>query len=226
MLAPGRCPLHLRTRTKLRLIAIWGRSDTPVCHSGYATRLLRFSARWTLFYLELDGKVDYLGHVITPGKLHVATGNTQAFESAKFPKSVTQLRSFLGAATVYRRFVKDYEKVARPLNSMLSRDAELDWDDPTPEQIEAFEAFVTLKARLVAPPILRLAMKDRPFMIDSDASANQLGATLVQQQSDERPTECPVSFFPLVVYFFGSSSAPRVYSFSSVVLVSVDPGWS
>jgi len=107
-------------------------------------------------------KVDYLGHVITPGKLHVATANTQAFESAKFPRSLTQLRSFLGAANVYRRFVKDYAKIARPLNSMLSKDAEPDWDDPSPDQIEAFD---TLKARLVAPPILGLPMKDRPFNV-------------------------------------------------------------
>ena len=138
-------------------------------------------------------KVDYLGHVITPGKLHVATANTQAFESAKFPRSLTQLRSFLGAANVYRRFVKDYAKIARPLNSMLSKDAEPDWDDPSPDQIEAFD---TLKARLVAPPILGLPMKDRPFMIDTDASAYQLGATLLQQQSDERPTEwTPIGYW-------------------------------
>jgi len=131
--------------------------------------------------------------VITPGKLHVAAENTKAFETAKFPRNLTQLRSFLGAANVYRRFVKGYAKIARPLNSMLRKDADPDWDDPSPEQLEAFEA---LKGRLTSPPILGLPMKDRPFMIDTDASSYQLGASLLQQQDEERPNDwTPIGYW-------------------------------
>ena len=78
-------------------------------------------------------RVDYLGHVITPVKLSVATENIKSFTQATFPKNTTQLRSFLGAANVYRRCVAGYYGIARPLNGMLRKDAEPDWDSPTPK---------------------------------------------------------------------------------------------
>ena len=125
-------------------------------------------------------RVDYLGHVITPGKLSVTTENTKSFTHATFPKNTTQLRSFFGAANVYRRFVAGYSGIAPPLNGMLRKDAEPDWDSPTPDQLQAFE---TLKRKLVTPPILRLPKTNKPYMIDTDASAYQLGATLLQKQN-------------------------------------------
>ena len=94
-------------------------------------------------------KVDYLGHVTTPGKLSVAVDKSKAFAEAVFHRTFTQLRSFLGTANVYRRFVEKYSDIARPLNSMLRKDAEPDWDNPTNAQMEAFK---TLKERLISPP--------------------------------------------------------------------------
>lgn len=63
-------------------------------------------------------RVDYLGHVITPGKLSVAKSGAAAFRDCTFPKTLTQPRSFLGACNVYRRFVKDFVKIARLLTDM------------------------------------------------------------------------------------------------------------
>ena len=123
-------------------------------------------------------KVDYLGHLITPGKLSVATENTKSFAHAQFPRNTTQLRSFLGAANVYLRFVTGYSGIARPLNAMLRKDVDPDWDSPTNDELEAFE---TLKRKLFTPPILGLPKANRPYMIETDASAYQLGATLSQQ---------------------------------------------
>ena len=132
-----------------------------------------------------QNRVDYLGHVITPGKLSVATENADAFKTAVFPKTLTQLRSFLGAANVYRRFIKDYSKVARPLTAMLRKDAAPNWDDPTASECSAFEE---LKERLTSPPVLVLPKGDRPFMIDTDASTYQVGAVLLQQQDEANPS--------------------------------------
>ena len=138
-------------------------------------------------------KVDYLGHVITPGNLSVAVDNSQAFAEAVFPRSVTQLRSFLGAANVYRRFVEKYSDIARPLKSMLRKDAEPDWDNPTDAQMEAFEG---LKERLISPPIFALLKAGRTYMIDTDASAYQLGATLLHQQHKEKPNDwAPIGYW-------------------------------
>ena len=138
-------------------------------------------------------KVDYLGHVVTPGKLAVATENTKSFEHATFPRNATQVRSFLGAAHVYRRFVKNFSGIAKPLNAMLKKEARPTWDDARPEAVDAFE---TLKSKLISPPILALPKKDRPYTIDTDASAYQLGATLLQQQDPSNLKEwVPVGYW-------------------------------
>ena len=66
-------------------------------------------------------RVEYLGHVITPGRLSVANDAkaTCAVREASFPESITQLRSFLVACNVYRRFVKDYSKIASSLKGRM-----------------------------------------------------------------------------------------------------------
>ena len=100
-------------------------------------------------------RVEYLGHVITPGRLSLANDAkaTCALREATFPESMTQLRSFLGACNFYRHFVKDYSKIARPLSDMLRKNAGNDWHNPMEEELRSFEE---LKARLTAPQILAL----------------------------------------------------------------------
>jgi len=76
---------------------------------------------------------------------------------------------------------------------MLKKGEDPDWANPTDEQSRAFE---TLKARLTSPPILALPKVGRPYMIDTDASAYQLGATLLQQQDADRPNDwVPVGYW-------------------------------
>ena len=76
---------------------------------------------------------------------------------------------------------------------MLRKDADLDWDSPTNDELEAFE---TLKRKLVTPPILGLPNANRPYMIDTDASAYQLGAKLLQQQNETEPNEwTPIGYW-------------------------------
>ena len=74
-------------------------------------------------------RVEYLGHVITPGRLSVANDakDTCAVREATFHGSITQLRGFIGACNVYRRFVKDYSKIASPLSDMLRKNVGNDW---------------------------------------------------------------------------------------------------
>ena len=71
-------------------------------------------------------KVDYLGHFITPDKLSVAVDNSKASAKAVFSRTITHLHSFLRAGNVYGRFLQKYSDIARPLNSMLRKDAEPD----------------------------------------------------------------------------------------------------
>ena len=91
------------------------------------------------------------------------------------------MRSFLGAANVYRRFIRGCADIARPLQDMTKKDNGVRRDGPneivpTDEQREAFEA---LKSALVSPPVLALPVRGRPFMIDCDASEYAIGAVLL-----------------------------------------------
>ena len=126
-------------------------------------------------------KVHYLGHLISPDKLSVAEAAADAFKTFTFTRKLTLVRSFLGACNVYLLFVKGFAKIARPLTNMTRKDA--DPDNPTELQLQAFEA---LKERMIYPPILALPRYGRPYMIDTDASAYQLGCTLLQEHEEAK----------------------------------------
>ena len=150
-------------------------------------------------------KVNYLGHVITPGKLSVALDRTSGFRDASFPTDKTMLRSFLGAANYYRRFVRDFAKHAKPLNDMLRKEEPHDFPEPTQEQLDAFER---IKTALINPPILVLPRLGLPLMLDTDASAYQLGAALLQQGDPDDPK----SWEPIGFFSKGLTSAEKNYS--------------
>jgi len=137
-------------------------------------------------------RVDYLGHVVLPGKLAVAQESTKAIAEATFPETPTQMRSFLGSCNVYRRFAKDFAHIARPLNEMLTKERLPNFGEqsPTVKEKEAFEA---LKAILVNPPVLALPRVGKDYIVDTDASAYQVGCCLLQEQDDE--TWHPVGYW-------------------------------
>ena len=93
-------------------------------------------------------------------------------------RKLPQVRSFLGACNVYRCFVEGFAKIGHPLTDMTQKDANPDYDNPTAAQIQACEDF---KSRMITPPIVELPRYGRPYMIDTDASAYQLGCTLLQE---------------------------------------------
>ena len=147
-------------------------------------------------------RVDYLGHVISPGKLSMADATAAAFANATFPTDNTGVRSFLGACNVYRRFVKDFSKIARPMTDMTRKDARPDYENPTEAQRTAFE---TLKSKLVSPPILCLPKLGKRYILDTDASAYQLGCVLLQEQDDNE-------FRPVGYWSYSLNPAERNYS--------------
>jgi hypothetical protein len=85
--------------------------------------------------------VNYLGHVIRPGRLGVAEKNTEALKSAPMPCTQTELRSFLGLCNVYRRFVPRFATLAAPLTALLGKGTPAQLSPLTPAQIDAFEFF-------------------------------------------------------------------------------------
>jgi len=127
-------------------------------------------------------EVEYIGHIVRPGRLHVHNKNVDALKHAKFPTTKTQLKRFLVICNVYRRFVKDFAKRAKPLIALTR--AEIPPDLPPPMDV-AIAAFEDLRNALLCPPIHDLPKANRKLVVDVDACADQVGCTLLQEELGE-----------------------------------------
>ena len=132
--------------------------------------------------------VEYLGHLIKPGQLQIDDTNTKSLKEAKPPTTKSELRSFLGLSNVYRRFIKKFAVLAYPLNQLLRKNSP-DTFELNDEQLKAFRTFID---RICSPPILALPVPNLPYVVDTDACAYGLGATLFQ---DHNGTRKPIGFW-------------------------------
>ena len=131
-------------------------------------------------------KVEYLGHYLSKDGLEASPKTVDAIKSFPKPKSVKQLRSFLGMCNFFRKFVMNFSKIAFPLNALLKKDAKFTWSD------ECEKAFNTLKDKLTSTPILALPDMDKQFRITVDASQTGIGYFL--SQLDDEGKEKVVSY--------------------------------
>jgi len=123
--------------------------------------------------------VEYLGHIVRPGQLHVQNKNVDALKHAQFLTTKNLLKSFLGKCNVYRRFVKDFTKRAKPLNALTG--AELPPHLPPPTDV-AIAALKDICHALFCPPVLAFPKANRKLVVDVDACADQVGCTLLQEE--------------------------------------------
>ena len=92
------------------------------------------------------------------------------------PKDVHDVRSFLGLASYYRKFIRGFSEIARPLTDLTRAAKEFDWKEPQQS------TFIRLKMALATAPILLLPDFELPFVITTDASEAAVGAILEQNQ--------------------------------------------
>jgi len=124
------------------------------------------------FWLD---RVAFLGHVISGEGLSVDPAKISAIMDWKQPVSPTEIRSFLGLAGYYRRFVEGFSSLAAPLTKLTQKHALFVWS----EQCE--EAFQELKKRLCTAPVLALPLEGAEYSVYTDASGVGLGCVLMQQ---------------------------------------------
>jgi hypothetical protein len=91
------------------------------------------------------------------------------------PKSVKDVRRFLGLAGYYRRFIENFSKIAKPMTDLLKKDKKFEWSE------KAQESFQVLKTKLTITPVLVLPDTSKDFVIFCDASLQGLGCVLMQE---------------------------------------------
>jgi hypothetical protein len=119
-------------------------------------------------------KVAFLGHVISAGGISVDPSKVKDVLNWMTPMNASEIRSFLGLAGYYRRFIKDFSKIAKPMTRLLEKNNDFNWTE------ECQANFEELKKRLTSALVLILPNITKKFDIYCDASRQGLGCVLMQ----------------------------------------------
>ncbi|XP_037831364.1 uncharacterized protein LOC119616983 isoform X3 [Kryptolebias marmoratus] len=169
-------------------------------------RLLRVLSRLKQFGLKLSpekckffqSSVRYLGHIVSEKGVETDPEKIDSLKSWPVPRNLKELRSFLGFAGYYRRFIKDYAAIVKPLNELTRgypparspaklKKPEGKYSDPKQSFGDKWTscqqiAFETVISKLTTAPVLGFANPQLPYILHTDASTNGLGAVLYQEQ--------------------------------------------
>ena len=120
-------------------------------------------------------EVSFLGHIVSKEGIRVDPKKIEVVVEWKPPRNVTEVRSFLGLAGYYRRFVKGFSMTAAPMTRLLQKNVKYEWSE------KCQRSFDKLKAFLTEAPVLTQPTGGREYVIFSDASLNGLGCVLMQE---------------------------------------------
>ncbi|KAI3725205.1 hypothetical protein L1987_64983 [Smallanthus sonchifolius] len=120
-------------------------------------------------------EVQFLGHVINPNGIMVDPAKITTVRDWDIPKTPTEIRSFLGLAGYYRRFIQDFLKIASPLTKLTRKEEKYEWG------LKQDDAFKELKEKLTQAPVLALPEGNEDLVVYSDASGQGLGCVLMQR---------------------------------------------
>lgn len=126
-------------------------------------------------------EISFLGYIINEFGISVDSTKVEAIKNWPLPKTVRDIQSFLGLASFYRKFIKNFSLFLAPLTDCLKK-GEFIWT------IDQTKSFSTLKEKLCCAPVLALPDFTQPFEVAVDASGYAIGAILSQKRH-------PVEFF-------------------------------
>ena len=148
-----------------------------------------------------------LRHVISIRGIEVDKAKIELISKLPSPSNVKAVRQFLGHAGFYRRFIKDFSKITKPLYKLLEKDVKFTWDE------DCQRSFEKLKSHLTTAPIVRAPNWQLPFEVMCDASDLAIGAVLGQREDGK----------PYVVYYASKTltEAQRNYTTTEKELLAV-----
>lgn len=129
-------------------------------------------------------EVNFLGHVVSAQGVQTDPEKIKAIREWPQLASKLDVQSFVGLCTYYRRFVKNFATIARPLHALTGEKTVFQWTK------ECSNAFQELKIRLTTPPILAFPLPGTPFILDTDASLTGIGGVLSQVQEELERVIC------------------------------------
>ena len=148
-----------------------------------------------------------LGHIISSRGIEVDKAKIELISKLPSSTNVKTVRQFLGPAGFYRRFIKDFSKIAKPLCKLLDKDAKFFWEK------ECQERFEEMKSHLTNTPIVLVPNWQFPFEVMCDARDLAIGAVLGQREDGK----------PQVVYYASKTlnEAQRNYTTTKKELLAV-----
>jgi hypothetical protein len=174
---------HLDTFVIIYLDDILIYSKTPEDHQRHLAAVLQLLHDNKLFANTKKcsfavPSVEFCGHFISTNGISTDPAKIDSIKTWPLPTSPTELRSFLGLANYYRRFVNRYAAISTPLYAMLSKRHV--WRPGSDWPLDALAAFQALKTALTTTPILSAPDFSQPFIVHTDASSTATGAVLMQ----------------------------------------------
>lgn len=150
-------------------------------------RLSEFNLKIQLDKCEfLKRETEFLGHIISGEGVKPNPDKIEKIISWPLPKTQKEIKQFLGLAGYYRRFIKDFSKITRPMTKYLKKEEKVNVQDHN-----YIQAFSTLKQILSTDQVLAYPQFDNPFILTTDASDFAIGAVLSQIQDN---VEKPIAF--------------------------------
>ena len=156
-------------------------SKTLEEHRRHVHKVLETLAKSKLYAKEskcefFKTEVEFLGHLVGRNGVRMMEDKVAAVAEWPVPKNVRDVRAFLGTAGYYRKFIKDFSRIAAPITELTKEKVKFDWTSAHQK------AFVTLKNAMQVAPVLVLPDPKLPYVIHTDASSYAIGAVLMQDQ--------------------------------------------
>ena len=139
-------------------------------------------------------KIHFLGHLISEKGVQTSPSFIEVIRDWPLPNTIKELRTFLGKTGYYRKFIKDYSKIASPLQSFITKETSVKKNTPVVHSEKSIRAFKILIDKLISAPILAFAdfNSKEPFILDTDWSKDPgaIGGVLLQRQNGVERVIC------------------------------------